>query len=155
MSHEALGPRRTGGRYYSGYWAEEYTVLAVGADDFGGWSVTVATDDELKAGTSRTHCTAWDDDRDRVIRQPRITTLASPDLAGDKPVPTAARVAALDLVLDVLGTDLSPASADMVIDYAAKRLERGEVDGSIATLTSYFGYGNALRLIAAMETDGK
>lgn len=59
-------PRVVGGLYLSGYWGSEYTVLAIEFDSHG-WlkSVTVQDDD----GT-RTHCTAWDTRRDRVVSTP-------------------------------------------------------------------------------------
>jgi hypothetical protein len=67
-----LGPRRIGGRYYRHQMHEEVTVLAIdrNPDGWMTWSITEATDQEHEAGTSRTHCTAWDDTKDRVITQP-------------------------------------------------------------------------------------
>lgn len=69
---EALGPRQVGGRYRSGYWGDDYAVLAVRTDrdDWMRWSITVATDAELAEGGSRTHCTRWDPDHDSVICHP-------------------------------------------------------------------------------------
>ena len=61
-------------------------------------------------------------------------------------------VAALDCLLDDIGTDLSPADADMVIDYAATRFERGEVDGALSTLTMACDMTGAYRLAAVMHT---
>lgn len=68
---ECLGPRVAGTRYHSNYHGDEVTVLAIDRDPDGWmlWSVTEATDEELAAGTSRTHCTRWEYDRDRVISQ--------------------------------------------------------------------------------------
>lgn len=71
---DAIGPRRVGGRYRSH--GEEYVVLDLDSarDDWMRWSVTVATDTEQAAGSSRTHCTAWDPARDQVIYQPAQRT---------------------------------------------------------------------------------
>ena len=57
----AAGPQLAGGRYWCGYWREEYTVTAIDGD----W-LTV----QWAGGHSTRHCTAWDPDRDRVISQP-------------------------------------------------------------------------------------
>jgi hypothetical protein len=67
-----LGPRRIGGRYYKHQMDDEVTVLAIDRQPDGPmlWSITEATDRELASGTSRTHCTGWDDTKDRVITQP-------------------------------------------------------------------------------------
>jgi hypothetical protein len=67
-----IGPRIVAGRYFDHYWGDEYTVLAIDRNPPNHmlWSITEATDTELAAGTSRTHCTAWDE-RDRVISQPQ------------------------------------------------------------------------------------
>lgn len=54
-------PRRAGGRYLSGYWRREYTVL----DRRDTW-FRVRWDD----GHETTHCTGWDPRRDRVLFQP-------------------------------------------------------------------------------------
>ena len=54
-------PRRVGGRYYCGYWRDEYTVVA--RDDSGlvpGFTV------RWSDGHETTHCTAWDARLDRV-----------------------------------------------------------------------------------------
>lgn len=70
---ECIGPQVVGGRYFSYYWGDEYTLLAIDRNPPNGqlWSITEATDAERAAGVSRTHCTAWDR-RDRVIRQPSM-----------------------------------------------------------------------------------
>lgn len=69
---ECIGPRVVGTRYRSS-WGDDVTVLAVDRDPAGWelWTVTEATDEELRANRSRTHCTDWDYDRDRVITQPQ------------------------------------------------------------------------------------
>ena len=62
---KTVGPRVVGGRYLSGYWGTEYTVLAIDVDT-SGWmrSITVCDDQ-----STRTHSTAWDK-RDRVLFTP-------------------------------------------------------------------------------------
>jgi hypothetical protein len=71
-----LGPRRVGGRYYKHQMGQPVTVLAIDRDPDGWmlWSITEATDDERAAGTSRTHCTGWDNGKDRMIAQPHEAT---------------------------------------------------------------------------------
>lgn len=64
-----IGPRHIGGRYFCGYWRNEYTVLAIDRSDRS-WRITEATDEEAAEGRSRTHCTSWDWNRDKVISQP-------------------------------------------------------------------------------------
>ena len=63
----ARDPRRVGGRYYCGYWQDEYTVTAIDAEtpcgSPGPWFTVVWSD-----GHSTTHCTAWDAKQDRVVR---------------------------------------------------------------------------------------
>lgn len=73
---EYIGPRHVGGRYSSGYWGDEYTVLAIDREPADGslWSITEATDEEMRRNASRTHCTAWDPRKDRVISQPAGVT---------------------------------------------------------------------------------
>jgi hypothetical protein len=63
-----VGPRKVGGRYYNGYWGQEYEVLKIddNPDSWGPWEMTVLWDD----GRETTHCTGWDPKRDRVIAQP-------------------------------------------------------------------------------------
>ena len=62
-----IGPRRVGGRYYCGYWRQEYEVLAIhhGAPVWG-WLISVRWDD----GRITHHATAWDPRYDSVISQP-------------------------------------------------------------------------------------
>lgn len=69
---ECIGPRVVGTRYRSSF-GDDVTVLAVDRDPAGWelWTVTEANDEELRAGRSRTHCTRWDYDRDRVVTQPQ------------------------------------------------------------------------------------
>jgi hypothetical protein len=57
-----VDPRRVGGRYLSGYWRREYTVLAIN-----GCAITVKQTD----GEIVTHYTAWDSRMDRIISQPK------------------------------------------------------------------------------------
>jgi len=60
----AIGPRRVGGRYFSGYWREEYTVLAIQWDmPVWGWQMTVHWAD----GHVTSHSTWWEAGRDRVV----------------------------------------------------------------------------------------
>lgn len=65
----AIGPRKVGGRYYNGYWGEEYTVLNIETNrtSWPLWQITVRWED----GSKTSHCTAWDPDRDRVVSAPR------------------------------------------------------------------------------------
>jgi hypothetical protein len=65
VEHYGIGPQRVGGRYFCGYWQEEYDVLAVTTGR--AWSITVRT---VGATETRTHCTPWDARRDRIISQP-------------------------------------------------------------------------------------
>lgn len=74
-----IGPRQVNGRYYSGYWGNEYTVTAIDRDiATGTWSITVATDAEAVLRQSRTHCTPWDHRRDRVVAQPTAAPQPTP-----------------------------------------------------------------------------
>ena len=63
-----IGPQQVGGRYYSGYWGLEYEVLAIDdkPDSWGAWEMDVRWDD----GREISHCTPWEEGRDRVISQP-------------------------------------------------------------------------------------
>ncbi|MFR0367558.1 RapZ C-terminal domain-containing protein [Streptomyces sp. MCC20] len=63
-----IGPQQVGGRYYNGYWGQEYEVLGIDdqPDSWGAWEIAVRWAD----GREDTHCTAWDDECDRVIAQP-------------------------------------------------------------------------------------
>lgn len=65
-----VGPRQVGGRYSSGYWGDGYTVLAIDPGPREGWPVwqiTVLNDGEQYP---RSHCTAWDPQRDKVLAEP-------------------------------------------------------------------------------------
>jgi hypothetical protein len=84
------------------------------------------------------------------VRNPE---LASPDMLGNRPIPLVARVAALDCLLDDIGTGLTPGEADMVVDYAAVRFERGEIEGALRTLTMACDLTGAYRLAAVMHTE--
>lgn len=77
-AHVAIGPRKVGGVYYSGYWGTNYEVLAI---DDEGCTITVrdlpldqqpATVQKSLVDPThiRRHFTAWDYRRDRVISQP-------------------------------------------------------------------------------------
>ncbi|MDW8478366.1 RNase adapter RapZ [Streptomyces scabiei] len=63
-----IGPQQVGGRYYNGSRSQEYEVLRIDdqPDSWGPWEISVRWAD----GREDTHCTAWDDERDRVIAQP-------------------------------------------------------------------------------------
>jgi UPF0042 nucleotide-binding protein len=63
-----IGPQQIGGRYYNGYWGQEYEVLKIDdkPDSWGPWEISIRWAD----GREDTHCTAWDYERDRVIAQP-------------------------------------------------------------------------------------
>ncbi|WP_424893437.1 hypothetical protein [Streptomyces sp. XH2] len=62
-----LGPQQIGGRYHCGYWNQDYRVIAIDhGDDDRWWSITVQWDNNRTTN----HCTAWDEDNDRVISQP-------------------------------------------------------------------------------------
>jgi hypothetical protein len=65
---DAIGPRAAGGRYHDGYWGAGYTVLAITSEpqSWRGWSITIAWD----GGEVVSHCTGWDDQRDRVLDRP-------------------------------------------------------------------------------------
>ena len=60
------GPQQVGGRYFCGYWQQEYVVLGLRTEPRSTWSITVRWAD----GITGTHCTSWDPRADRVIRQP-------------------------------------------------------------------------------------
>lgn len=90
----AIGPRRPGGVYYSGYWQQQYEVLAVhtrvrpadaGGYDNLGWYITIKwiptefslpspypSSEQWRDDFYRvtTHCTRWDPRRDKIIRLP-------------------------------------------------------------------------------------
>lgn len=81
--------------------------------------------------------------------------LASEHMAGNRALSTAARLAALDLMLDELGAALSPAEADMLINYVAYRYERGEIEGARKSLMHYVDLTGTLRLEAVLHTEGR
>ncbi len=74
-----IGPRIVGGRYHDGYWGNQYVVDAIypTSDNpigWSGWAITCHDVTEVNTGKpcigpKRTHCTAWDSKRDRVISQ--------------------------------------------------------------------------------------
>ena len=67
---ECLGPQQVGGRYHCGYWNQGYTVVAIERGPREGWPVwqiTVLGDGEER---TRSHCTAWEPKRDRVLPAP-------------------------------------------------------------------------------------
>jgi hypothetical protein len=78
--------------------------------------------------------------------------LASPHLPGDRVLSTEAQVAALDLLLDEFGVDLTPGEADLLVQYAAVRYARGEVEGARATLGRYVDLTGVYRLEAVLHT---
>ena len=53
-------PRKVGGRYFSGYWKKEYEVL----ERKGSWFRV----EWLPERSESTHCTPWDEKRDRIIQ---------------------------------------------------------------------------------------
>jgi len=59
-----VGPRKAGGTYYSGYWGDTYTVIVIVGDEPGMMTV------EWSDGRRSTHCTAWDERRDRIVSEP-------------------------------------------------------------------------------------
>lgn len=61
---KTIGPRVVGGRYYCGYWGQEYTVTAI---EFPKDWRKVAITCDWQDGTTTTHATAWNSKRDRVI----------------------------------------------------------------------------------------
>lgn len=61
-----IGPRKAGGRYFCGYWKQEYDVLSVADNGRAGWRMTVRWED----GRETSHCTSWDAARDRIVSQP-------------------------------------------------------------------------------------
>jgi hypothetical protein len=57
-------PRMAGGRYFCGYWQQEYTVRDLWRGDHGVIWLTC----EWADGHVTTHCTAWDTHRDKIVR---------------------------------------------------------------------------------------
>ena len=78
--------------------------------------------------------------------------LASPDLPGDRPITVSAAAEALDLMLDELHVQLTPAEADMLVTYAAQRYERGEIEGARKSLGHYLDLTSVLRVEAVLHT---
>lgn len=66
MDETPWGPQQVGGRYFCGYWQQEYDVLDLVTEPRATWSITVRWAD----GTTGTHFTSWDARRDRVVSQP-------------------------------------------------------------------------------------
>jgi hypothetical protein len=84
------------------------------------------------------------------VRNPE---LGSPGLPGNRPISTQARVAALDLLLDELNPEWHPGNADMLIEYAAWRYERGEIEGARQTLCMAVDLTGAYRIEAVLHTE--
>jgi hypothetical protein len=71
------GPRIVGGRYFNGYWAQEYTVTAVELIDGVKWitcawhpkseSTHLMVSDQWDETRVTRHCTPWDARRDQVL----------------------------------------------------------------------------------------
>ena len=61
-----VGPRKVGGRYFSGYWRTEYTVTAIEyrSDHIIGTTITCLWAD---GSGSSSHATAWCEREDRVL----------------------------------------------------------------------------------------
>lgn len=72
---ECIGPRRPGTVWFSGYDRVNVEVLAVDRNpgDHMLWSITEVDVEGSQRGWKRTHCTAWDHDRDVVVSQPGVT----------------------------------------------------------------------------------
>lgn len=83
------------------------------------------------------------------VRNPE---LASPDLPGNRPLSTAARVAALDCLLDDIGTNLTSGEADALIERAANLFERGDITRALDMLTLGCDYTGAYRIAAVLHT---
>ena len=69
-----MDPRQLGGRYFSGYWRQAYTVLKI--DDHGPLGETTYWLVEWDDGTLTNHCTPWDPKRDKVLEEPTALTSA-------------------------------------------------------------------------------
>lgn len=61
------------------------------------------------------------------------------------------RVAAHDVLMNDIGTSLMPEDAWLVIDYAAWRFERDEIEGALKTLQNACDLTGAIRLGAVMH----
>lgn len=68
-----IGPQRVGGRYFCGYWREEFTVLSFQGSGNATGMMTV----RWAKGNTTTHCTPWDPQRDRVVSQPPTAGIPS------------------------------------------------------------------------------
>ena len=73
----------------------------------------------------------------------------------DTRISTDAKTAAVGCLLDAIGTDLTTGEAAMLIQYAAARLERGEISGAIDTLTIGCDLTGAYRIVAVLQTDSQ
>lgn len=78
---------------------------------------------------------------------------ADPNLPGDRPISTERAVAALDFMLDDLRCDLTPGNADMLIQYACARYERGEVEGARMTLMRQMDLTAVYRVEAILHAE--
>ncbi len=67
----AIGPRRVGGFYHCGSSGDLYEVLAIDPGPRRAWPSWLITVRTVGTTTVRSHCTAWDADRDRVVVQPQ------------------------------------------------------------------------------------
>lgn len=65
MAQQTTDPRKPNEKYHDGYWHTDYTVLSIKERNGARW-FTVRTDQ----GVIRSHCTAWDPERDRKVGQP-------------------------------------------------------------------------------------
>ncbi|MFF2080603.1 hypothetical protein ACFVXG_38295 [Kitasatospora sp. NPDC058162] len=70
-----IGPRAVGGYYRSGYSDTVYEVLAIEPGPLPGWPVWRITVRTLGETSSRWHCSAWDERRDRVVAEPGAQAL--------------------------------------------------------------------------------
>lgn len=72
---ECIGPQRPHGVYWSGYWRETFTVIGLDVQPNGTWAITVKWHGDAQcanpspAGRTSTHYTAWNMQRDRIVRQ--------------------------------------------------------------------------------------
>jgi hypothetical protein len=70
----------------------------------------------------------------------------------DRAISTERAVDALDFLLDDLRSDLSAGNADMLIQYAIARYERGEVEGARMTLMHHMDLTAVYRVEAILHT---
>ena len=88
VTRAAIGPRRVGGIYRSGYLDCQYRVEEVLTGEVA-WAVIPFSDFALvevdltgpRAGRSRVHCTAWDSRRDEIVEMPERHRLEGTDPA--------------------------------------------------------------------------